>query len=78
MKLLSGDAVHGDTNKKIMAGWLQKYVPLCVDAAGQLQPVWDLQRNGELNYASVAAEAKHRFKDILTEIGIGLPVGVAL
>ncbi|MGH7887389.1 MAG: toluene hydroxylase, partial [Candidatus Binatia bacterium] len=78
LKLLSSDAEHGEANKKIMAGWLQKYVPLCADAARQLQPVWGLLRQGDLDYAGVAAETKYRFKDILTEIGVGLPAGVAL
>ena len=78
MKLLRGDAVHGDANKIVMDGWLQKYVPLCTDAARQLQPVWALQNNGNLDYASVANDVKYRFKDILTEIGLGLPAGVAL
>ena len=78
MKLLSGDAMHGAANKKLMDSWLQKYLPLTLDAASALAPVWALSRKGDLQYASVAAEAKARFKDILTEIGIGVPAGVTL
>ncbi len=78
LKLLTGDAEHAATNKKILTGWLEKYVPLCVAATYQLKSVWSTQSNGDLNFESVMADAKFRFKDILTEIGIGLPQGIAL
>ena len=78
MKLLSGDAQHAVANRKLMTEWLAKYVPLCADAARQLEPVWSQTRNGALSYAGVAAETHHRCKDILTEMGLGLPAGVTL
>ena len=61
-----------------MAGWLEKYVPLCVDAVSQLKVVWSLQRNGDLEFDSVHAHAKQRFNDILAEIPVTLPQGITL
>jgi propane monooxygenase small subunit len=78
LKLLNGDDEHGKANRKIMAGWLEKYVPLCVEAAAQLKPVWAMAGNGKLDYGSVVGEARYRFKDILTEAGLGLPAGITL
>ena len=33
--LLVNDAQYGDANKKVIANWLETYVPLCVDAANK-------------------------------------------
>jgi len=78
MKLLSGDPEHGAHNKELMGGWLEKYVPLCVDAANQLAPIWAIQDNGNLKFEDVFGEAKARFKDILAECEVALPAGVKL
>ena len=75
---LRNDSAHSESNRKIMQGWLDKYVPLCVDAVKGLKPVWGLQNNGELKFESVDAEAKNRFRDILAEIQLELPKGVSL
>mgnify|MGYP001334402472 CR=1 FL=1 len=76
--MLTSDSQRGDANKKIMMGWLEKYVPLCTEAATQLKSVWGLQSNGDLEFDSVFADAKGRFKDILSEIEVSLPDGIAL
>lgn len=78
MALLTGDTEHGDANKNTMTGWLEKYVPLCSEAANQLKAVWGLQNNGDLEFDSVAADAKGKFKAILLEIEVGLPEGMTL
>ena len=78
LNMLTGDSQRGDANKKIMMGWLEKYVPLCTEAATQLKSVWGLQSNGDLEFDSVFADAKGRFKDILSEIEVSLPDGIAL
>lgn len=78
MKLLSGDPSHGEHNKALMQGWLARYLPLCLEAAAALEPVWALASKGDLSYPTVVTEARYRFKDILTEIGIGVPTGISL
>ncbi|MBI2802747.1 MAG: toluene hydroxylase [Gammaproteobacteria bacterium] len=78
LQMLVNDVKHGDANKKTMTGWLEKYVPLCTEAVGRLKAVWILQANGDLKFDNVAAEAKHRFNDILAEIQISLPKGATL
>ena len=78
MGQLTGDSVHGAANKLVMQGWLAKYVPLCVQAANDLKGLWTLQNNGELSFDEVAADAHHRFKDILVATQLNLPPGVTL
>ena len=73
---LTGDASHGQANKKIMQGWLAKYVPLCAQAVSDLKSVWSLQNNGDLQFEVVARDARERFNDILMTIQLNLPEGV--
>ncbi len=76
--LLTGDAQHGAANKKIMQGWLATYVPLCTQAVNDLKGIWNLQDNGDLEFAVVAAETRDRFKDILVAAQLNLPQGIAV
>jgi propane 2-monooxygenase small subunit len=78
MGQLVADPAHGAANRQTMAGWLAKYVPLCADAVKQLQPVWQLQHASTLDFAAVDAESKWKFKEILSELQLELPQGVAL
>lgn len=78
MKMLTGDEEHGTANQALMSTWMEKYVPLCLDAANQLKPIWSLQDNGDLNFDDEFATAKTRFKDILAECNAALPAGVTL
>jgi len=75
---LINDPAHGEANRQVMTGWLEKYVPLCVEAVRGLEKVWTLQSNGDLQYAAVAAESRHTFGNILAEINLALPKGVTL
>lgn len=76
--LLTGDATHGAANKKVMQGWLAKYVPLCTQAIAGLKGLWKLQNHGELEFEGVAAESRNRFKDILVAVQLNLPQGVTV
>lgn len=78
LNLLVGDAEHGDANKKVMSEWLGKYVPLCAEAADQLKSVWSTESNEDFDFDGVWADAKAKFGDIVSEIGIELPGSVTL
>ena len=78
MKLLTSDTTHGADNRALMSGWLAKYVPLCVEAQRGLEAVWGMAPKGGVNFAASVADAQAHFKDILTELGVGLPAGVTL
>ncbi len=78
MKLLATDTTHGADNRALMSGWLAKYVPLCVEAQQGLKAVWGMAPKGGVDAAASIADAQAHFKDILTELGVGLPAGVTL
>jgi propane monooxygenase small subunit len=78
LSLLTSDAEHGTANKEIMQGWLTTYVPLCTVAADQLQAVWSIEDNSDLDFGSVFTGAKDRFKSILSAIDVDLPEGTSL
>ncbi|MEW9672731.1 aromatic/alkene monooxygenase hydroxylase subunit beta [Ammoniphilus sp. 3BR4] len=72
------DAVHGESNKKVIEGWLQKYVPMCIHAANQLQPIWSQPRVKVVSYPVASQRAKERFYSIMTHLNLTLPKGVKL
>lgn len=70
------DPECGDENRKIMAGWLEKWVPLAVAAIENLQPVWSQPRVKRISFADVYEQAKDRMNTALSEVGIELPESV--
>ena len=76
--LLVNDKEYGNANKKILSSWLEKYVPLCVDAANQSRGLWDMQKTDAATFESAYAEATQHLNDILSELGVSLPQGVSL
>ena len=76
--LLVNDAQYGDANKKLMASWLETYVPLCVDAANQSSELWAMQKSKAIKFENAYGEATQRLHGILSELDVSLPKGVKL
>jgi len=74
--LLADDREHGDANKKIIGGWLEKYVPLCVAAAQQSRGLWD--QTDAVTFDDAYGDVTRRFDEVLSELGVELPQGVTL
>jgi propane monooxygenase small subunit len=70
-----GEAAH---NQKIVQGWMEKYLPLCSEAANLLQPIWSQPRVKVSSFADAYAAARIRVEAILGQIGAELPKGVQL
>ena len=77
-QILLGDSKEGEHNREIAGGWLKKYVPLAVEAAKQLQPIWSQPRVKVGSFADSYASADNRVGNILSQIGLNLPKGVQL
>jgi len=71
--ILAHDPTHGEHNKGVMRAWLAKYVPLCVEAAHQLQPIWSQPRVKLVQFVDAFARAKNRITTTLSQIGVDLP-----
>jgi propane monooxygenase small subunit len=39
-RMLADDPQHGDHNRRLMQSWLAEWVPVSLEAAHQLQPIW--------------------------------------
>jgi propane monooxygenase small subunit len=76
--ILGSDPEHGDNNKKVMQGWLEEYIPLCVEAANQMQPIWSQPQVKRIQFSEAFARAKNRLTTTLSQINIELPQGVNL
>ena len=76
--LLVNDAEHGEANKQISAGWLGKYVPLCVDGAKGISGLWATQQTDAVTFEAAYEEATQRLQGILAELDVSLPQGVNL
>lgn len=77
--MLANDAEHGQANKEIMSGWLSKHLPLCVDAAKGLQPLW--AETGTLSgddFDVAYKQATDRVYNMLVELEISMPDGVSV
>jgi propane monooxygenase small subunit len=71
--LLADDPEHGEANRTVMEGWLEKHGALCVKAANQLQPLWSQPRVKVAQFTDAFAAASNRVKAICEEIGIKAP-----
>ncbi|MEB3100119.1 toluene hydroxylase [Ferviditalea candida] len=72
------DPKYGDQNKRTAQEWLSKYVPLCAEAARQLQPIWSQPRVKVTTFPAAYSRAQERFHSILKTLGLELLKGVAL
>jgi propane monooxygenase small subunit len=76
--ILAHDPEHGDHNKGVMQDWLREHVPLCVEAAYQLQPVWSQPQVKRVQFIDAYTRAKHRLTATLTQINVELPKEIQL
>jgi propane 2-monooxygenase small subunit len=77
-QILLSDPKESEHNRQILGGWLKKYVPLAVEAANQLQPIWSQPRVKVGSFTDSYAAAQNRVAATLAQIGLTLPEGVQL
>ncbi|MDL5155193.1 toluene hydroxylase [Actinomycetospora termitidis] len=73
MGLLTQDREFADHNKQIMQGWLSHWVPQCLEAARQLQPLWSQPDAKPPRFEDSLDRAKNRFAGILNDLGLDAP-----
>ena len=73
MGLLTQDKEFADHNKQIMQGWLSTWVPPCLEAARQMQPLWSTPDNKPPRFEESLDRAKNRFAGILSDLGLDAP-----
>ena len=75
--LLTTDKEFADHNKGIINGWLAAYVPMCLDAARKLQPLWSQTDAKPPRFEDSLDAAKSRFSGILTSLHLDVPKELA-
>lgn len=76
--ILGSDPEFGDQNKAVMEGWLSELMPLCIEAAKNMQPIWSQPQVKRVQFTDSYEGAKNRVKAILSQININIPEGVQL
>jgi propane monooxygenase small subunit len=71
--LLTNDPEHGEANKAVLQGWLDKWVPISAHAAHELQPIWSQPAEKAITFADSYAAATADFKSLIAEFGLTVP-----
>jgi propane monooxygenase small subunit len=70
---LTQDREFADHNKLLMNGWLQKWVPQCLEAVRILQPIWSQVDAKPPRFEDSLDIAKSRFAGIVSDLGLDVP-----
>jgi propane 2-monooxygenase small subunit len=70
---LTEDREFADHNRQLMRGWLSKWVPMALDAARRMQPLWSQPDAKPPRFEDSLDKAKNRFAGICTDLGLDTP-----
>lgn len=76
--ILAHDPTYAAQNKRTMQGWLKQYVPLCIEAVRQMQPIWSQPQVKRVQFTDAFDRAKNRISTTLSQIGVEMPKEVQL
>ena len=72
-ELLSNDREFADHNKRQMNEWVGAWVPRCIEAARELQPLWSQPDHKPSRFEDSLDRAKSRFHDIVSDLDLETP-----
>jgi propane monooxygenase small subunit len=75
--MLTADEAHGAHNREVLQGWLEKWTPLSVRAARELQPIWSQPQEKVMTFADSWSSATEGFRSLLTELNLSEPKGLS-
>jgi len=70
---LTEDREFADHNRELMQGWLSKWVPMALDAARKMQPLWSQPDAKPPRFEDSLDKAKNRFAGICSDLGLNVP-----
>ena len=76
-QLLTRDREFADHNKPILQQWLSAWVPRAITAARTMQPLWSQPDAKPPRFEDGLDAAKHRFRGILSDVGLETPKELA-
>jgi propane monooxygenase small subunit len=72
-RMLADDDEHGSANRRLMAEWLEEWIPVSLAAAQQLQPIWSQVSEKVIRFEVSLARSKDRMADLLEDITLEIP-----
>ncbi|MGH3233127.1 MAG: hypothetical protein ACRDOH_07700, partial [Streptosporangiaceae bacterium] len=72
-QLLVNDREFAEHNRQILQSWLESWVPRCLSAARQLQPLWSQPDAKPTRFEDALDHVKSRFSGIVSELSLSTP-----
>jgi propane monooxygenase small subunit len=72
-RMLADDAEHGAANKALMQEWLDEWIPVSLEAARQLQPIWSQVAEKHVRFDDSLTRSKARMADLLEDLTLDIP-----
>jgi propane monooxygenase small subunit len=72
-RMLADDAEHGAANKAVMQRWLDEWIPVSLEAAHQLQPIWSQVAEKHVRFDDSLARSQTRMADLLEDLTLDIP-----
>jgi propane monooxygenase small subunit len=71
--MLTADSQHRDHNREVLTRWLDKWVPLSIAAARELQPIWSQPQERTVPFAESLEAAKAGLRSVLSDLDLDQP-----
>ena len=72
-RMLVDDLKHGAANRHLMDQWLEEWVPVSLEAAHQLQPIWSQVSEKVVRFEDSLERSKARLADLLEDLTLEIP-----
>jgi propane monooxygenase small subunit len=71
--MLTNDPEHRDHNRELLSRWLEKWVPLSIAAARELQPIWSQPQERTVPFSESFEAAKAGLCSVLSDLDLDQP-----
>jgi propane monooxygenase small subunit len=72
-RMLVDDPEHGAANRALLQEWLDEWIPVSLDAALQLQPIWSQVSEKVVRFEDSLERSKSRMADLLEDLTLDIP-----
>jgi propane monooxygenase small subunit len=72
-RMLADDEEHGAANKALMQQWLDEWIPVSLEAAHQLQPIWSQVSEKHVRFEDSLSRSQSRMADLLEDLTLDIP-----
>jgi propane monooxygenase small subunit len=70
LRMLVNDGEHGEANRELLGQWSDKWIPLSLAAAQELQPIWSQPQERHVPFADSFTTAKVGLRTVLEDLKI--------